>query len=234
MKRFWREAKAARTDEGWQVMLDGRGVKTPGGRAQVVPSAALAKALAAEWAAQRETIDPPAFALRDLADYAIDVIAPDRAEAVRSLLAFGETDTLLYRAAAGDPVHARQASAWEPLVRAAEARWDVHFTRVTGVFHAPQPPATLARLEAALGPLGPFELAALTTLASLAASLLVGLAALDPAADIGALWAASELEEDFQVEQWGRDADAEARRARRQAAFAAAARFVRLLREPAG
>ncbi len=210
-------------------MLDGRAVKTQGGAAQVLPSAALADALAAEWAAQGERVDASAFMLRDLADYAIDSVAPARAAAIATLLAYAETDTLLYRAPPHDPLHPRQLAAWEPLVAAAEARWDIAFERVSGVVHRPQPAAALARLGAALEPLDPFHLAALTTLTTLTASLLAGLAALDPDADIDALWFATELEETFQAEQWGQDAEAAARSARRRAAFEAAARFARLL-----
>ena len=68
MKRFYRAALAAEVSGGWQVQLDLRGVKTVAGAAQLVPNAALAETLAAEWAAQGETIEPASFVLRDLAD----------------------------------------------------------------------------------------------------------------------------------------------------------------------
>lgn len=230
MKRFYREAGATQQAGGWQVTLDGRGVKTQGGRQQLVPSRALAEALAAEWAAQGEEIDPGAFLLRDLADMAIDVIALDRAEAVAALLRYGETDTLCYRAEPDEPLHARQVEVWEPLLSAAEARWDVHFERIDGVIHRPQPKATMQRLELVLAAETDFALSALSTLAALAASLVLGLAALADRADPIALWAAANLEEDWQAELWGKDAEAEARRARREATFAAAARFAALAR----
>lgn len=229
MKRFWREVAVVRAGNGWQATLDGRGVKTQGGAAQVVPSAALADALAAEWAAQAEDVDAAAFVQRDLADVAIDTIAPAPHAAVAALLAYAETDTLLYRAPPGDPLHARQLATWEPLVAVAETRWDVRFERVAGVVHRPQPATALARLRGALETLDPFRLAALTTLTTLSASLLTGLAALEEGADIGALWAATGLEEAFQAERWGQDAEAATRTARRHTAFAAAAEFARLL-----
>lgn len=231
MKRFYREAQAAPEGSGWQVKLDGRGVKTVGGRPQVVPSAALAQALAAEWAAQGETIVPASFVLRDLADYALDLVAPDPASTVTGLLRYAETDTLCYRADPGEALHARQVERWEPVLQAAEARLGVRFERVSGIIHRPQPPETLARLRAELNGLDPFALAALNTLTSLAASLVIGLAALAPDADAGALWIAAELEEEWQAELWGRDAEAEDRRARRAAAFADAARFANLARQ---
>jgi chaperone required for assembly of F1-ATPase len=117
---------------------------------------------------------------------------------------------------------------WEPLVTSAELRWDIHFTRISGVIHQPQPPATLERLKAVLAAKDDFTLAALQALASLSASLIVALAAIEPGADAAALWQVSELEEAWQAELWGRDAEAEARSAGRLAIFAAAMRFVQL------
>jgi chaperone required for assembly of F1-ATPase len=230
MKRFYKMAAVAQADAGWQVTLDGRAVKTQGGRGQLVPSQALAEALAAEWAAQGEDIDPAALVLRDMADHAIDVIAADRAAVIADLLRYAETDTLCYRAEPGEPLEARQIELWEPVLKAAEARWDVHFERIAGVIHRAQPVATLARLEAVLVAQGDFGLAALTPLTTLAASLVTGLSALEPGADVPALWNSASLEEDWQAELWGRDEEAEVRRARRFASFAAAVRFAELAR----
>lgn len=230
MKRFYKEAVAAPVTGGWQVQLDGRGVKTATGRPQIVPTAALANALAAEWAAQEETIVPASFVLRDMADYAVDVVTPDPAALRKTLLNYAETDTLCYRAEPGEALHRRQLERWEPLLAASEARHSIQFNRISGIIHRPQPAETLTRLGAELGTLDPFTLAALNTLTSLAASLVIGLAALEPGADAGALWIASELEEEWQAEQWGRDAEAEERRARRAKAFADAAHFAALAR----
>lgn len=230
MKRFYREASVAAAGGSWQVQLDGRGVKTVGGAAQVVPTAALAEALAAEWAGQGETIDPARFVLRDLPDYAIDVVRPEPAAAVQALMRFAETDTLCYRAEPEDALAARQAEIWEPLLRWAETRWDVHFERIAGVLHSPQPMATLTRLHAAVGALDPFAFAALNTLTSLAASLVIGLAALEPDADATALWDAANLEEDWQAELWGHDYEADALRAKRAALFATTMEFARMAR----
>lgn len=230
MKRFYKEAQAAPMEGGWQVQLDGRGVKTAGGLPQIVPSQVLAAALAAEWAAQEETIVPAGFVLRDMADYAIDVVAPDPAALRGGLLRYAETDTLCYRADPGEALHRRQLERWEPLLAAAETRDGVRFTRISGIIHQSQPPETLERLGDRLERLDPFTLAALNTLTSLACSLVIGLAALEPGGDAGALWIAAELEEEWQAEQWGRDAEAEERRARRAKAFADAAQFAALVR----
>lgn len=230
MKRFWREVTLAEDEGGWRILLDGRAVKTQGGRAQLIPSRALAEAMAAEWADQGETVDFARFGYRDMADYAIDVVAQDPGETVADLVRYGETDTLCYRAEPDEPIAERQRAQWEPLVLAAEARHGLRLVRVCGIIHKPQPTATLEALRAHCETLDAFALAPLRNLTSLSASLLIGLAALEPGADLGALWDAANLEEDWQAELWGKDAEAEARRARRRADFVASARFAALAR----
>lgn len=230
MRRFYTQAAAGPVDGGWQVTLDGRPVRTPGRRPQVVPTQALAEALAGEWQAQGDEIDPQRLVWRDMADYAIDIVATDPAAVLRELLPYAETDTLCYRGDEGEALRRRQDEAWEPLLSAAEERFDVRFERVAGIVHRPQPAATLARLEAEVAALDPFALAALQTLTTLTASLVTGLAALMPNADAQALWDAANLEEDWQAELWGKDAEAEARRARRFVSFTAAMRFAELAR----
>ena len=230
MKRFYKHAAAEPCDAGWRVTLDGRAVKTQGQRALILPNAALAHALAEEWQGQGEEIDPTLFVLRDLADYAIDAIAPDVASAINTLLPYAETDTMCYRADPDDPLHLRQLGLWEPLLQAAERRLDLHFVRANSILHQPQPPQTLERIRAVLAEQDAFTLAATKTLASLAASMVIALAALDPGADIKTLWDAANLEEDWQAELWGKDAEAEFRRERRRGAFIAAARFAALVR----
>ena len=226
VKRFYKDVSVAPDDGGWRVLLDVRGIKTAAGAPQIVPTLALAEALAQEWAAQGETLDPAAFLLRDLADFAIDTEAVE--DVVHSLLPYAETDTLCYRADPDEPLHRRQLEVWEPVLKRAEARLGVQFTRVSGIVHKPQPPATLARLALELQAKDPFALAALRMLSSLAASLIVALLAIEPGADIRALWDAASLEEEWQAELWGREWEAEERRARRFEAFALAARFATL------
>ena len=230
MRRFWREVTVEAEPGGWRVALDGRPIRTQQGASQLVPTGPLAEALAAEWRAQGETIDPAGFVLRDLADYALDVVGPNRAEAIARVLAYAETDTLCYRAEPDEPLGIRQRATWEPLLKAAERHHGVRFERVAGIVHRAQPAETLARLRAALDAHDAFQLAALQTLASLAASLVVALAALEPEAEADTLWAAANLEEDWQAEQWGEDAEAQTLRARRLAEFAAATGFADLAR----
>lgn len=230
MKRFYKNVSVGQAEGGWQVLLDGRGIKTPGGRAQTVPTRALAEALAAEWAGQGETIDPAAFRFRDLADFAIDAVAPARAQVIADLLPYAETDTLCYRADPEDALYKRQLEVWEPLLKEVEARLEVQFARVSGIVHKAQPEATLARLRRELESADDFTLAALKMLASLAASLTIALEAIRTGADAEALWKAAELEADWQIELWGEDWEAAERRALRFEALNLAMRMAELAR----
>lgn len=232
IRRFYKDVTLAQQPGGFQVMLDARGVKTVGGAPQLAPTQALGEALAAEWRRQGEKIDPASLPLRDMADYAIDIVAPDPAAVARGLVAYAETDTLCYRADPDEPLHARQQQVWEPLLAAFEAAHGVTLTRVSGIVHRPQPPATLAALEARLLALDPFVLAGVEAMAKLAASLVTALAALDATGEEEplALWQAACLEEEWQAELWGRDWEAEERRARREADFLRACGFARLAR----
>ena len=228
MKRFWKDVTVAPAEGGWRVALDGRPLRTQGGAAQIVPTRALAEALAEEWRGQGEEVDARGFPLRDMADFALDHVRPDRTDTIARLLAYAETDTLCYRADPDEPLYRRQLALWEPLLAAAEARHGVRLERVSGIVHRPQPPATLARLREVLEAHDDFALAALATLAPLAASLTVALAALEPNADPATLFAAANCEQDWQAELWGWEEEAEDNRAARLASFEAAARFARL------
>lgn len=227
MKRFWKDVAVVQHEDGWQVTLDGRPLRTQGGGKQVVPSAVLAELLASEWRAQGEEIDPRGFPLRDLTDFALDKVRAERAGMTSRLLRFAETDTLCYRADPDQPLFKHQLGMWEPLLTACEARHGVRFERVSGVGHRAQPAATIAALQARLETENDFALAALTTLASLASSLVAALAALEPGADAEALFAAGNAEEDWQAELWGWDYEAERVREMRLAAFKMAADFAK-------
>ena len=130
MKRFWKDVAVEPREAGFGVALDGRPIKTQGGAAQVVPTLTLAEAMAEEWRAQGEEIDPKGFALRDLADFAIDHVVPDPAASAARLVPYGETDTLCYRADPEEPLYRRQLELWEPLLRTVEARHGVRLERV--------------------------------------------------------------------------------------------------------
>jgi chaperone required for assembly of F1-ATPase len=235
MKRFYKDVTIAEADIGWRILLDGRGIKTAAGQPQIVPTSALATAMAAEWADQADTINPKHFIFRDMADFALDVVTPNPADTVQSIARFAQSDTLCYRADPDEALYQRQWDMWEPYVTAAETRHNVAFKRISGIIHRPQPPATLAKMQAVLAGYSPFTLAALNQLASLSASLILALAALESGADAETLWPetlwnAANLEEDWQVELWGQDQDAAALRASRLSSFAAAMDFAALVR----
>lgn len=229
VKRFWKDVFVEATDSGFRVLLDTRPLRTQGGAPQVVPTRALAEALADEWRAQGDEVDPDTFPLRDSADFAIDHVGADREGVIAKLLRFAETDTLCYRADPDEPLFARQQQLWEPVLTAAEQRLGVQFKRISGVIHHPQPATTLDRLADELRGLDDFTLAAVQALAPVAASLVVALAVLQPGADPTQLFAVSNAEEDWQAEQWGWEWTAEELRARRLASFLAAARFAELV-----
>ncbi|MFV0644440.1 MAG: ATP12 family chaperone protein [Sphingomonadaceae bacterium] len=232
MKRFYRSVTVEEDTgrAGWRVLLDGRAIRTSGGADQIVPSQDVAEALAQEWESQGEEIDVSRFLFRDLTDYAIDIVAPDRKTAIHNLLDFAQTDTLCYRAPPEDALFERQQAEWEPLLRQLELSENLLFERISGVIHRPQPAETIAALKSRLEGMDNYTLAAMQLLVSLPASLVIGLIALDPDANIHDLWQIANLEELWQAELWGMDSEAAQRLRDREKKFTSAARYVALLR----
>lgn len=228
MRRFYKEAAVG---EGNAVLLDGRPVKTPGRAPLAPPNASLAEAIADEWNAQGEIIDPRAMPLTGLANAAIDRIAPAKAAFVQGLAVFGESDLLCYRAEGPAPLVARQVELWDPILAWAQDRYDIAFEVTAGIVHRPQPPETIARLAAAVHARDPFALAGLSPLVTVSGSLVVALALAEGAIGLDAAWAAAALDEEWQAGQWGEDADAAKALAARRADFTAAARFLALLED---
>lgn len=225
MKRFWKEACA----EAGGVLLDGKPVRTPKRNPFALPNEALAAAIAAEWDAVGETLDPRALPLTGLANAAIDIVAPDPATFAAQLARYGETDLLAYRAESPPALVARQAAEWDPLLAWAQHRYDVHIELAAGIIHRPQPEATIARLQEAAVARTPFELAALSPVVTIGGSLVAGLALVERAFDPGTIWSAVNLDELWQAELWGEDAlAAQAREAKRKE-WDAAVRFLGLL-----
>ena len=230
MKRFYTDVSVNSGDDAFWIELDGRPVKTALGNRQILPNRALADDMAREWSAQGDPIDVNLFRRRDLADYAIDLVAPDTDAAAAKLLPFLETDTLCYRADPGEPFFRKQEEIWEPIIGRFEQEEGIRLERVSGIVHRPQPGASLARMRDRLAAMDHFALASLQSMTSLAASLSIGLLALAEDADAEALWNAANLEEDWQIEQWGEDSEALAVRKRRTADFMNAFEFARLAR----
>jgi chaperone required for assembly of F1-ATPase len=225
MKRFWQKAEA----RGSEVLLDGKPVHTPKRNALAVPTTALAEAIAAEWGAVGEELDPRTLPLTGLANAAIDIVAPDPAAFVADLGRYAETDLLAYRAEGPAELVARQAAQWDPLLTWVRARYDVHVELVTGVMHRPQPEATVTRLRDALAARAPFELAALSPIVTIGGSLIASLALVERAFDADRIWTAVNLDEHWQEELWGEDALAVQARDARRRDWDAAVRFLELL-----
>jgi chaperone required for assembly of F1-ATPase len=229
MKRFWKDVSVD-ADRG--VRLDGKPVRTPGRSPLVLPTDALAEAVADEWRYVEGEINPRAMPLTGLANAAIERVTADPALFAANLAAYAESDLLCYRADDPAPLVERQAALWDPPLAWASQRYDVHFTVVAGIIHKPQPGATIERLAVAVAVRDPFELAGLSPIVTITGSLVLGLALIECAMDAGAIWAAANLDEDWQAGQWGEDALAVQAREVRRAEFDAAARFLHL-RQPA-
>lgn len=229
MKRFWTAATAVKAAGGWGVELDGKPLRTPAKAPLIVPAEALAGAIAGEWAGVGETFDPRAMALTGLANAAIDRIAPDPAAFAAGLAQYGETDLVCYRADAPRALTGLQQQAWDPLLAWARRRFDVDFVTTCGIVHVAQPSATTRQLAHAVAALDPFRLAGLSPLVTIGGSLVAGLALLENAVTAAQAWDSVTIDERWQLEQWGGDAEAEQRLDNRRSDFFAAATFLELL-----
>ena len=229
MKRFWKSAAAAPSESGWSVELDGRPLRTPARAPLVVAAEALARAIAAEWNESGETVDPRAMPLTGIANAAIDRVAPDRQAFASALVRYAEGDLACYRAEFPRALTARQCESWDALLGWARRRYDVDFETTCGVMHVPQPENTVNRLGHAVAALDPFRLAGLSPLVTIGGSLVAALAVLEGARTPEEAWDMVTIDERWQLEQWGSDAEAEAALEARRRDFFAAAQFLELL-----
>ena len=227
MKRFWKEAQTVRTGGGFSVTLDGRPIRTPGRQPLDLPTEALAEAMAAEWAAQAETVDPRTMPFTRTANSAIDKVRPHHDDVAGLLVAYGETDLLCHRAERPAELAARQAAAWDPLLDWAEAEFGARLRPTAGIMPVAQDTAALARLADAVRVLNEFELAAFHDLVGLSGSLVIGFAAARRHLGLEPLWEISRIDEAWQIEQWGEDAEAAEDAAQKRDAFLHAGQFFR-------
>lgn len=224
-RRFWREVEVAPEGAGFALALDARPLRTPAKAPLVVPTRALADALAQEWRAVAEVVDPRAMPVTRAANAAIDKVAPHRAAAADELAAYGDSDVVCYRAAEPEGLVAAQAEAWDPLLAWAEAAHGARLATVEGVMPVPQDADALARLAAPLRRADAFALTALSDLVALSGSLVIGLAAVSGDWDAGDLWERSRVDEAWQERVWGRDEEAAEAAAARGRDFLLARRF---------
>lgn len=229
MRRFWKDAAAVAEEGGWTVQLDGKPLRTPARIPLRVPSQALAKAITDEWASAGDAVDPRAMPLTGLANAAIDRVAPDPDAFAAGLAKYGESDLTCYRVEAPEGLALRQAQAWDPLLAWARRRFDVDFRTTAGIVHADQPDATVQQLAYAVNSLDAFRLAGLSPLVTISGSLVAALAVAEGTVSPEDAWRALTVDEQWQAEQWGADAEAEAALEARRGDFLAAARFLELL-----
>jgi chaperone required for assembly of F1-ATPase len=230
MKRFYRETTVAGSEQGFGIRLDGKPLRTPAKNELIVPNAALADAIAAEWQGQGDTVNPAALPLTRLVSTAIDRVTPRRREIVAEVTKYAGTDLLCYRAAEPAALALRQHETWQNLLDWAEERYDARLAITHGVSPIPQPQAALAALEQAVARYDAMMLVALHLATSTCGSLILGLAVLEGRLSPEAAFGAAELDESFQIERWGEDPEQTQRRAAVQEDIALAARFAQLLR----
>jgi len=221
-KRFYTDAGVTEAADGFAITLDDRPVRTPSGRPLVAPTREIAEAMAAEWAAQNENIDPLTMPLTRFANSVVDAVA-DRVGAVADDIAkYLGTDLLFYRAGHPDALVAREAAHWDPVVFWAAEALGAHFILAEGIVHVRQPDAAIAAARAVF-PDDPWSIAALHVVTTLTGSALLAIALLRGVLDQDQVWAAAHVDEDWNIEKWGVDEEVAARRAARLVDFRAAA-----------
>ncbi|WP_417620366.1 ATP12 family chaperone protein [Parasphingorhabdus sp.] len=231
MKRFYTDVSVAPHDNHFAITLDGRAVKTPQRNALTLPTPELAEAIAAEWVAQEEDIDPATMPLTGLAQGALDQVKFERDRIVGRIAAFADSDMLYYRAdESQQALIDHQAAHWNPLLDWARSRYDASFNLIHGIIYQAQAEETIERLSNAVNAQDDFTLAAMLSLVGLSGSLIATLALVEQVHDAGHLWPLVNLEVLWQEQQWGEDEQALAARAVKEAEFYAAARFLDLSR----
>ena len=225
-KRFYDAVEVVAEGGAHAIRLDGRPVRTPGRAVLVVPSEAVAAAIAGEWDAQRERIDPRTMPATRLANTALDGVANEMQGVKEDVVRYAGSDLVCYRAGAPDALVQREAEAWDPYLDWAQTSLGVNLVLAEGVMHVDQPPQAIAAISAAVGQVDdPFRLAALHVMTSLTGSALIALAVLRGRTDVDTAWHAAHVDEDWNSEQWGEDEEAQALRRRREAEMRVAALF---------
>jgi chaperone required for assembly of F1-ATPase len=229
-KRFYAAATVAPCENGsFGIELDGRPIKTPAGHALAVPTQSLAEAIAGEWNAQGNDIVPASLPLTRLANSAIDAVAEREGDVVQDIVNYTASDLLCYRAASPAGLVANQARLWDPILAWARIEYDAPFQVGTGVTHLEQPAESLDAVRQVVSAFGPFQLAALHVITTLTGSALITLAHAQRFLDTDAAWGAANVDENWQVSQWGEDFEAAQRQKKRFSEFLNASRFFDLV-----
>lgn len=228
-KRFYKDVATKDEDGGASLLLDGKPGRTPAKVSLALPTKDLADAVAGEWRAQGERIDPSTMPLTKLANSAIDGVSGREQAVIGDILAFAGADLLCYRAESPEGLCALQAKHWDPVLAWAREGLGAPFVQTQGIAHVPQPAASLDKVRRALEGFDAFGLAALHVMTTLTGSALLALAVALGQITPEAAWEAAHVDEDWQIAQWGEDAEAAARREAHRGEFDAAARMLTLL-----
>jgi chaperone required for assembly of F1-ATPase len=226
-RRFYKDASIGETAP-YQVLLDGRPVKTPKKRPLALPTRPLAEAVAEEWRAQDEHINPARMPLTRFANTAIDAVAETLDAVADDIAAYAGSDLVCYRAEGPQKLVELQAEHWDPIVAWINETLSADFRVTFGILHAAQPAAAIAAYEHALEPHDAMRLTGLHVITTLTGSALIALALDRDWLSPDAAWNAAHVDEDYQIAHWGEDAEAIARRRGRRAEFDAAVRFLDL------
>lgn len=223
------EGEAGREDSRYQVVLDDRPVRTPRKQALAVPQRALAEAIAAEWNAQGQEIDPVTMPLTRLANSILDGVIGREAEVRADILKYAASDLVCYRAGSPAGLVQRQLEAWDRIIAWARTALDARLVLTEGVMPVAQPASALEGIATALKPLDAYRLAGIHVMTTLTGSALLALAHSRGELTAAEVWAAAHVDEDWQIEQWGEDFEAAERRRHRWTEMDAASRLLALL-----
>jgi chaperone required for assembly of F1-ATPase len=226
-QRFYDAAATKPEAGGYAVLLDGKVVRTPARQPLILPNQALADALAAEWQDQRTVIDPARMPLTRLANSIIDGVAASASAVAAEVEKYLGSDLLFYRADGPERLVARQSDLWDPIVAWARTALGARFELVEGVIHVAQPLESIKAAAAAI-PRDPWRLGAVHSLTTLTGSALIALALAHQAISPDAAWTAAHVDEDWNMELWGRDTLALERREQRLSEMTAAATVLAL------
>ena len=208
MKRFYEKAAVMPEGDGYAIALDGRSVKTPLSHSLKVPVLALAEAIAGEWRAQTEKIDPECMPLTRLANTALDRVSRMREAVIGQLLDYASADLLCYRVATPLDLVRRQQTYWQPIVDWAAEALSAPLRVTQGIVAVPQPSEALAALRHKLDGYDDWVLTGLQGIVTVTGSLLLGLAVLEGRLSAEQAVTASQLDELYENELWGDDAEA--------------------------
>lgn len=224
-KRFWKTVEVEAVDGGFTVTLDGRNVRTPGKALLTVPTEAMARQIAEEWEAQTEKVDPRTMPWTRSANSAIDKLSVQRREVEDHLIGYAETDLVCYRAETPQELFERQSQGWDPILDNIEKTFGVRLATTSGVMPVAQSRESLDVLRNVMSEMSDFAITGFHDIVTLSGSYLIAASVTLKAIEPQAAWQLSRIDEDWQIEQWGRDEEADAQAETKRAAFIHATSF---------